>query len=152
MSHDAAAVSARSRGEVASEPGNAFGPTRVSGGLGELSPPLPTMTTIARLGEGCREAGRPCIRCLSPASTCRGVFGRSLRAAANCAELCGAVPVSADIAAAPRRGSGSAIALRFILTVVRELDVETSAATELACCGFAAGSHITHVQNCANLA
>ena len=56
------------------------------------------------------------------------------------------------IAAAPRRGSESAIALRFILTVVRELDVETSAATELACCGFAAGSHITHVQNCANLA
>ena len=42
---------------MASEPGNAFGPTRVSGGLGELSPPLPTMTTIARLGEGCREAG-----------------------------------------------------------------------------------------------
>ena len=67
-------------------------------------------------------------------------------------ELCGAVPVSATIAAALRRGSGSAIALRFILTVVRELDVETSAATELACCGFAAGSHITHVQNCANLA
>ena len=66
--------------------------------------------------------------------------------------LCGAVPVSATIAAAPRRGSESAIALRFILTVVRELDVETSAATELACCGFAAGSHITHVQNCANLA
>ena len=86
------------------------------------------------------------------ASTCRGVFGRSLRAAANCAELCGAVPVSATIAAAPRRGSEPAIALRFILTVVRELDVETSAATELACCGFAAGSHITHVQNCANLA
>ena len=56
-----------------------------------------------------------------------------------------AVPVSATIAAAPRRGSESAIALRFILTVVRELDVETSAATELACCGFAAGSHITHV-------
>ena len=112
------------------------------------------MTTIARLGEGCREVGRPCIRCLSPASTCRGVFGRGLRAAANCAELCGAVlvPVSATIAAAPRRGSESAIALRFILTVVRELDVETSAATELACCGFAAGSHITHVQNCANLA
>ena len=76
MSHDAAAVNVRSRGEVASEPGNAFGLTRVSGGLGELSPPLPTMTTIARLGEGCREAGRPCIRCLSPASTCRGVFGR----------------------------------------------------------------------------
>ena len=50
-------------------------------------------------------------------------------------------------ALAPRRGSESAIALRFILTVVRELDVETSAATELACCGFAAGSHITHVQN-----
>ena len=70
-------------------------------------------------------------------------------------ELCGAVwcgTVSATIAAAPRRGSESAIALRFILTVVRELDVETSAATELACCGFAAGSHITHVQNCANLA
>ena len=45
----------------------------------------------ARKGhEDCREAGRPCIRCLSPASTCRGVFGRSLRAAANCAELCGA--------------------------------------------------------------
>ena len=152
MSHDAAAVNVRSRREVASEPGNAFGPTRVSGGLGELSPPLPTMMTIARLGEGCREVGRPCIRCLSPASTCRGVFGRSLRAAANCAELCGAVPVSAAIAAAPRRGSESAIALRFILTVVRELDVETSAATELACCGFAAGSHITHVQNCANLA
>ena len=104
------------------------------------------------VGGDCREAGRPCIRCLSPASTCRGVFGRSLRAAANCAELCGAVPVSATIAAAPRRGSESAIALRFILTVVRELDVETSAATELACCGFAAGSHITHVQNCANLA
>ena len=103
------------------------------------------------VGGDCREAGRPCIRCLSPASTCRGVFGRSLRAAANCAELCGAVPVSATIAAAPRRGSESAIALRFILTVVRELDVETSAATELACCGFAAGSHITHVQNCTNL-
>ena len=42
------------------------------------------------VGGDCREAGRPCIRCLSPASTCRGVFGRSLRAAANCAELCGA--------------------------------------------------------------
>ena len=137
---------------VASEPGNAFGLTRVSGGLGELSPPHSAMMTIARLGGDCREAGRPCIRCLSPASTCRGVFGRSLRAAANCAELCGAVSVSATIAAAPRRGSESAIALRFILTVVRELDVETSAATELACCGFAAGSHITHVQNCANLA
>ena len=104
------------------------------------------------VGGDCREAGRPCIRCLSPASTCRGVFGRGLRAAANCAELCGAESVSATIAATPRRGSGSAFALRFILTVVRELDVETSAATELACCGFAAGSHITHVQNCANLA
>ena len=68
------------------------------------------------------------------------------------AVLCGVVPASATIAAALRRGSESAIALRFILTVVRELDVETSAATELACCGFAAGSHITHVQNCANLA
>ena len=45
------------------------------------------------VGGDCREAGRPCIRCLSPASTCRGVFERSLRAAANCAELCGAVPV-----------------------------------------------------------
>ena len=152
MSHDAAAVNVRSRGEVASEPGNAFGLTRVSGGLGRALPTSLGDDDDCAVGGDCREAGRPCIRCLSPASTCRGVFGRSLRAAANCAELCGAVPVSATIAAAPRRGSESAIALRFILTVVRELDVETSAATELACCGFAAGSHITHVQNCANLA
>ena len=136
---------------VASEPGNAFGLTRVSGGLGELSPPLFGDDDDCAVGGDCREAGRPCIRCLSPASSCRGVFGRSLRAAATCAELCGAVSVSATIVA-PRRGSESVIALRFILTVVRELDVETSAATELACCGFAAGSHITHVQNCANLA
>ena len=62
------------------------------------------------------------------------------------------LPHASRPTAALRRGSESAIALRFILTVVRELDVETSAATELACCGFAAGSHITHVQNCANLA
>ena len=117
-----------------------------------LSRPSPGDDDDCAVGGDCREAGRPCIRCLSPASTCRGVFGRGLRVAANCAQLCGAESVSATIAAAPRRGSESAIALRFILTVVRELDVETSAATELACCGFAAGSHITHVQNCANLA
>ena len=75
---------------VASEPGNAFGLTRVSGGLGELSPPLFGDDDDCAVGGDCREAGRPCIRCLSLASTCRGVFERSLRAAANCAELCGA--------------------------------------------------------------
>ena len=63
-----------------------------------------------------------------------------------------AVPISALVAVIPRRGSGLAIVLRFILTVVRELDVWTSAATRLRVAGFAAGSHITHVQNCANLA
>ena len=80
------------------------------------------------------------------------LLGDDSSAAGDAAAAAAARPVSATIAAAPRRGSESAIALRFILTVVRELDVETSAATELACCGFAAGSHITHVQNCANLA
>ena len=135
---------------VASEPGNAFGLTRVSGGLGELSPPLSAMMAIARLGgTAARRADRASVACLLPrhaVESSSGGFGRR-RIVRNCA-----APVSATIAAAPRRGSESAIALRFILTVVRELDVETSAATELACCGFAAGSHITHVQNCANLA
>ena len=89
VSHDAAAVNVRSRGEVASEPGNAFGLTRVSGGLGRALPTSLGDDDDCAVGGDCREAGRPCIRCLSPASTCRGVFGRSLRAAANCAELCG---------------------------------------------------------------
>ena len=93
-------------------------------GIGRALPTSLGDDSDCAVGGDCREAGRPCIRCLSPASTCRGVFGRSLRAAANCAELCGVVPVSATIAA-PRRGSESAIALRFILTVVRELAVET---------------------------
>ena len=48
-------------------------------------------------------------------------------------------------------GAGpSWIALRFILTVVRELDVRRSAVTRRVA-GFVAGSHITHVQNCTNL-
>eukprot|EP01045_Picozoa_sp_COSAG04_P018959 COSAG04_NODE_1796_length_5560_cov_13.581029_4_plen_205_part_00 len=108
------------------------------------------MMTIVRLGgTAARRADRASVACLLPrhaVESSGGVFGRR-RIVRN-----RAAPVSATIAAAPRRGSASAIALRFILTVVRELDVETSAATELACCGFAAGSHITHVQNCANLA
>ena len=115
-----------------------------------VSPLLSAMMTIVRLGGAAvRRADRASVACLLPRHALEpsgGVFGRR-RIVRNCA-----APVSAAIAAAPRRGSESAIALRFNLTVVRELDVETSAATELACCGFAAGSHITHVQNCANLA
>ena len=51
-----------------------------------------------------------------------------LRATTDCANC--AVPVSA-VAVVPRRGSKSTIVLRFILMVVRESAVETSAATEL---------------------
>ena len=56
----------------------------------------------------------------------------------------------APVAVVTRRGSELAIALRFILTVVRELDVWTLAAGQRVAC-FAVDSHITHVQNCANL-
>ena len=65
---------------VASEPGNAFGLTRVSGGLGELSPPLSAMMTIARLGgTAVRRADRASVACLLPrhaAVSSGGVFGR----------------------------------------------------------------------------
>ena len=149
MSHDAAAVNVRSRGEVASEPGNAFGLTRVSGGLGELSPPLSAMMTIARLGEGCREAGRPCIRCLSPASTCRGVFGRSLRAAANCAELCGTGKCDYCCGSATRLRVGDCAAVHS--DGGPGAGCSEVCCDEVACRGFVAGSHITHVQNCTNL-
>ena len=51
VSHDAAAVNVRSRREVASEPGNAFGPTRVSSGLafGFLEDPLCKVFALIKL-------------------------------------------------------------------------------------------------------
>ena len=56
---------------------------------------------------------------------------RFVRIVRNCA-----VPVSATVAVAPRYGPELAIVLRFILTVVRELEVRRSAVTRQTCRRF----------------